>query len=97
MQVPENSNEYEEALKSVRAEAMATQFVLIGLLHGLRQLGPNGHKAIEAAFGYADLMCELSSSNIAGPEMANYHRKLSEIVDQIRAATISETGPKRDL
>mgnify|MGYP003578442744 CR=1 len=76
----------DEEIARLKAEAMATQFLLSGLFVGLHDSGPPGVQLVKHAFTYAERYSEIASTKFGGPDHALYLTTLAKVIEDLRKA-----------
>ena len=82
----------EDQIARLKAEAMALQFVVLGLLQGLEGSGPDGEVIVRQAFGYAENVSVIAALKMGDPGTGSYVARIAEVVQHLRAAVIEDEG-----
>ena len=86
----------EDQIGRLKAEAMALQFVVLGLIQGIRSSCENGDVIVQQAFHYAENVSVIAAMNLGGPSTGTYAARIAEVVQHLRAAVMDDEGePKK--
>lgn len=84
--------DYDAQITRLAAENMAQQFLLIGLCRGIVGLDDRNTAVVEDAFRYAEHMTEVAATKFAGTGNGAHIAGIAEIVEQLRAALLDDSG-----
>ena len=79
-------------IAKLKAELMAVQFMVLGLMTGIKRMGPQGELIIKEALRYADYATDMAVANLGGSGTGTYVTRIAEVVERLRASIVDDEG-----
>ena len=87
----------EYQIARLKAEAMALQFIVLGLVQGIRSSCENGDLIAQQAFHYAENVSTIAAMKLGGPSTGAHASRIAEVVQHLRAAVMDDEGEPKNI